>query len=159
MAHRLFLVFLLLLATSCQFFETEKVSSDEIFKDEIKTINWKDVDRYPSFPNCQDNLEKLEQKDCFINTISSHLYQAISKENMVAAREVYDTIKVNFEVGSSGQLSILKIEIDSLLQTQFPDLEMWIFNSVDSLQPVAPAYKRGIPVKTQFTLPVLIQTK
>lgn len=155
--HRIFLVFLLLLATSCQFFETEKVSSDEIFKDEIKTINWKDVDRYPSFTNCEDNLEKLEQKDCFINTISSHLYQSINKENMVVAREVYDTIKVNFEVASTGQLSILQIEIDSLLQNEFPDLEMWILNSVDSLQPVAPAYKRGIPVKTQFTLPVVIQ--
>src|SRR5690606_35910966 len=158
MVHRIFLVFLLLLATSCQFFETEKVSSDEIFKDEIKTINWKDVDRYPSFTNCEDNLEKLEQKDCFINTISSHLYQSINKENMVAAREVYDTIKVNFEVASSGQLYILQIEIDSLLQNEFPDLEMWILNSVDSLQPVAPAYKRGNPVKTQFTLPVVIKT-
>ncbi|HLW33679.1 MAG: hypothetical protein WBA61_13405 [Aequorivita sp.] len=158
MVQRLFLVFLSFLVTSCQFFETEKVSSEEIFEDEIKTINWKDVDRYPSFPNCENSLEKLEQKDCFINTISSHLYKTISREDMVAVREIYDTVKVNFEVGSSGKLSILQIEIDSLLQKEFPDLEMWILNSVDSLQPVAPAYKRGIPVKTQFTLPVVIKT-
>ena len=158
MVQRLFLVFLCILTTSCQFFETEKISSEEIFEDEIKTINWRDVDRYPSFPNCRDHLEKLEQRDCFITTISSHLYKTISQEDMVAVQEIYDTVKVNFEVGSSGRLSIIKIELDSLLQKEFPDLEMWILNSVNSLQPVAPAYKRGIPVKTQFTLPVVIQT-
>lgn len=158
MAHRLFLVFLLLLATSCQFFETEKVSSEEIFNDEIKTINWKDVDRYPSFPECENNLEKQDQKDCFINTVTTHLYQAISDGNLIAAREINDTVEVDFEVDSYGNLSIRNLRIDSLIQKDFPHLRMKILNSIDSLQPVAPAYKRGIPVKTKFTLPVIIKT-
>ena len=158
MAKRFFFIFLLALATSCQFFETEKISSEEIYKEEMGTIDWKDVDRYPSFSNCEGKLEKPEQKECFINTISSHLYQSISHENMVAVREVYDTVKVNFEVSSNGQLSILEIKMDTLLRREFPNLETWLLQSIDSLQPVAPAYKRGIPVKTQFTLPVIIQT-
>lgn len=158
MSHRLFLIFSLILATSCQYFDTEKVSSDEIYKDEIKAINWKDVDRYPSFPLCEAVLEKPEQKDCFIKTISSRLYQNISRDDMIAVREVYDTVKVKFEVGTSGRLSILEIKMDTVLQKEFPDLERLIFNSVDSLQPIAPAYKRGIPVKTQFILPVIVQT-
>ena len=158
MTQRLFLVFLLLLATSCGFFDTEKVSSDIIYEDEMESINWKDVDQYPSFASCTDLLDKPEQKDCFINTISKQLYQDISSRNMVAVREVYDTVKVKFEVGNSGRLSILEIEIDTLLQKEFPDLEKLIIDSVDSLQPVAPAYKRGIPVKTQFVLPVIVST-
>lgn len=158
MKYGFFYTFLLLLATSCQFFETEKVSSEEIYKEEIQTIDWKDVDRYPSFSNCNDSLEKPVQKDCFINTISSRLYQSISHENLVAVREVYDTVKVNFEVASDGKLSILEIKMDTLLQKEFPNLKTWLLQSIDSLQPVAPAYKRGIPVKTQFTLPVIIQT-
>ncbi len=158
MKHALLLVFLSLLATSCQFFETEKVSSEEIYKEEMQTIDWKDVDRYPSFPNCKNTLEKPEQKACFINTISTHLYKSISHENMVAVREVYDTVKVNFEISGEGQLSILEIKMDTLLRKEFPNLETWLLQSVDSLRPVAPAYKRGIPVKTQFTLPVVIKT-
>ena len=158
MKHKFLFVFLLLLATSCQFFETEKVSSEEIYKEEMETINWKDVDRYPSFSNCENALEKPEQKDCFINTISSQLYKSINHEDMVATHEVYDTVKVNFEVSSTGKLSILKIKMDSLLQKEFPNMEKWLLQSIDSLQPVAPAYKRGIPVKTQFTLPVIIRT-
>ena len=158
MKHGFLFVFLLLLATSCQFFETKKVSSEDIYKEEIKTIDWKDVDRYPSFLNCENTLEKPEQKDCFINTINSQLYKSIRKEAMIATREVYDTVKVNFEVSSQGELSILEIKMDTVLQKEFPHLETWLLQSIDSLQPVAPAYKRGIPVKTQFTLPVIIKT-
>ncbi|MEM0518024.1 MULTISPECIES: hypothetical protein [Aequorivita] len=158
MTQRLFFVFLLLLATSCQFFETEKVTSEKIYKEEIKAIDWKEVDRYPSFSNCEDKLEKPEQKNCFINTISSHLYKSISHENIIAVREVSDTVKVNFEISSDGQLHILEIKMDTLLRKEFPGLEKWIVQSIDSLKPIAPAYKRGIPVKTRFTLPVVIQT-
>lgn len=158
MKHVFLFVPLLFLATSCQFFETEKVSSEEIFDQEIKTIDWKEVDRYPSFSNCENALEKPEQKDCFINTISSHLYRSISHDNMVAVRDIYDTVHVKFEVDNNGQLSILQIKMDSLLQKDFPDLSEWIVQSIDSLRPVAPAYKRGIPVKTQFTLPVIVKT-
>lgn len=158
MSNRYPFLFLLVLATSCQFFETEKVSSEEIYSAEIKTIDWKDVDRYPAFSNCKYSLEKPEQKACFINTISTHLYRSISNEGMVAAHEVYDTIKVNFKVDSQGNLYILELKMDTLLEKEFPNLEARLLHSIDSLQPMAPAYKRGIPVSTQFTLPVIIQT-
>jgi len=158
MTYRFFLAIFLLTATSCQFFETEKISSEAILEDEMEAINWKDIDQYPTFPSCNNALDKPEQKECFINTISAHLYQDISQKDLIAIREVYDTIKVRFEIGSSGRLSILEIEIDSLLEKEFPDLEMVIIKSIDSLQPVAPAYKRGIPVRTQFILPVIVQT-
>lgn len=122
------------------------------------TINWQDVDNYPAFSNCKNALEKPEQRDCFINTISTQLYKSISHEGMVAARDVYDTVKVRFEVSKKGELSIREIKMDTLLEKEFPHLETWLLQSIDSLQPVAPAYKRGIPVKTQFTLPVIIKT-
>jgi hypothetical protein len=158
MKHVFLLIFLLLLATSCQFFETEKVSSEKIYKEEMETIDWKDVDSYPSFSNCENALEKPEQKECFINTISTQLYKSLNHEDIVATRDVYDTVKVNFEVSSSGKLSILQIKMDTVLQKEFPNLQTWLLQSIDSLKPVAPAYKRGIPVKTQFTLPVIIRT-
>ena len=149
---------LLVAASSCQYFGTERISSGKIYQEEIKTIDWNDVDSYPSFPNCKNKMDKPQQKECFISTISSHLHQSISHENMVAVREVYDTVKVNFEVASNGDISVLEIKMDTLLQKDFPNLETWILQSIDSLQPVAPAYKRGIPVKTQFRLPVIVQT-
>ncbi len=159
MAYRLFVVVLFFcVATSCQYFETEKISSETIYEEEIKTIEWKEVDRYPSFPACESILEKPAQKECFINTVNSHLYQAISHQDLVAIREVYDTVKVKFEIGSSAQLSIIEIEMDSVLKNDFPDLEMLIRKSIDSIKPLSPAYKRGVPVNTQFTLPIVVQS-
>lgn len=144
--------------SSCQFFETEKISSEETYKEEIQAIDWKEVDQYPVFENCKNNFEKVEQKDCFVSTISSRMYQSISDKNLVATREVYDTILVDFAVSKDGELSIMKIELDSILQNEYPNLKEWILNSIDSLELIAPAYKRGIPVKMQFSLPVVIQT-
>jgi len=48
--------------------------------------------------------------------------------------------------------------MDSLLKNDFPNLETLIHSSIESLKPLAPAYKRGIPVKTRFTLPVIVKT-
>lgn len=158
MIQRLLLVFLIALTTSCQFFETEKVSSEQIYEEEIHAINWTEVDTYPSFSNCENSFDKQAQRDCFINTINKHLFESISQENMLASSELSDTLLVDFEISKDGRLSILNISIDSVLKKDFPQLEKLIFKSIDSLQPIAPAYKRGIPVKTQFTLPVVIST-
>ncbi len=151
-------VFLAQLMSSCQFFETEKISSEETYKEEIQAIDWKDVDQYPIFENCKANFEKAEQRDCFVSTISYQMYESISDKKLVAVREVYDTIYVDFSVSKDGELSIMNIELDSVLQKDYPNLKEWIFKSIDSLELIAPAYKRGIPVKMQFSLPVVIQT-
>ena len=144
--------------SSCQFFETEKISYEETFQEEIQAIDWKEVDQYPVFENCKSSFEKIDQRDCFARTISSQMYQSISDKNLVAVRDVYDTILVDFAVSKNGELSIMKIELDSILQNEYPNLKDWILNSIDSLELIAPAYKRGIPVKMQFSLPVVIQT-
>ena len=47
------LLILSLFFYSCEYFETKKISSETFVKDEIKSINWKDVDQYPIFKNCE----------------------------------------------------------------------------------------------------------
>jgi hypothetical protein len=50
------------------------------------------------------------------------------------------------------------MKIDSLLKVQIPSLATNIIEGIKTLQPIAPAYKRGIPVKTTFKLPLVIKT-
>ena len=50
------------------------------------------------------------------------------------------------------------MQITETIKTEFPLLPRWIEESIDSLHPVAPAYKRGIPVATQFVLPIIVKT-
>ena len=154
----LVLVVLSVLIPSCQFFETEKISSETFLKEEIKSINWKDVDQYPVFLNCESFTEKKQQKNCFENTLSSHLYQVINSENTMVTNELNETLVLDFLVNEKGKLAITSMKIDSLLKVQIPSLAANIIEGIKTLQPIAPAYKRGIPVKTTFKLPLVIKT-
>lgn len=160
MRYRFFLVFLLLaLVSGCNLFDTEKISSEKIFEEEIQAIDWTEVDRYPIFPNCKEDLNENAQKECFIKTINIHLLENLNANKILATREISDTLLIDFEIDERGKLSILEIAMDTLMQQEFPNLKKQIIKSLDSLQPIAPAYKRGIPVKTQFSLPVVILTE
>lgn len=154
----LVLLFLAVFFQSCQYFETEKISSETFIDDEVKSINWKDVDQYPVFINCESLTDKKAQKSCFETTLSSHIYHSINSESTVVTSDLNETLTINFMVDEKGKLTINSMVIDSLLREQIPLLESNILEGMDSIQPIAPAYKRGIPVKTTFILPLIIKS-
>ena len=141
-----------------EYFETKKISSETFVKDEIKSINWKDVDQYPIFKNCELISNKEQQKSCFESTLSSYIYLSINVEETVVTTDLNETLTIDFMVDKKGKLMITSMIIDSLISAQIPLLEKNIKKAMDSIQPIAPAYKRGIPVKTSFQLPLEIKT-
>jgi len=156
-------IFLTLLAAltlvSCQFFETEKISSDEFFDEEIKAIDWEDIDQYPTFPDCEKHTEKLEKKNCFETSLRQYVHRSIGSRNLSTHEDLNDTVLLKFNISKTGEISNLNISLDSLLKQKIPLLEEWFVQSIDSLPKLAPAYKRGIPVETEFTLPVVLKTQ
>lgn len=156
-----YLGFLLMLTllSSCQFFETEKISTETFFEEELKTIDWKTVDQYPAFGACERLTDKEGQKSCFERSLSAHLLKTFSNRNITTSRDLNDTVALSFAISEKGKLAITQIQIDSIIRSEFPSLEEWIYEGIDTLQPVAPAYKRGIPVKTEFMLPIIFKTE
>jgi len=150
---------LVLLTSSCQFFETEKISSETFYEEELKEIDWEDVDQYPSFSVCEEFTEKQNQKKCFETTLSNYIYEAVAAKNIVTNQNINSTVLLDFNISKTGSISNLTIEIDSLLTQKIPLLKVWLAQSIDSLPKMAPAYKRGIPVETKFTLPIVIKTE
>jgi len=144
---------------SCSLFETDKITTETFYEEELKTIDWKDVDRYPAFSNCENLSEKRAQISCFENTLSEYLRQTFGNHNAIAIRDLNDTVHLAFSINNIGKLEVLSIKIDSIVKLEFPLLESWFREGIDTLQSIAPAYKRGIPVATQFTLPIVITTK
>jgi len=156
---RLKFLLILLLATSCQFFNTEKISSDTFYEEEIKAIEWDQVDQYPAFKNCANYTEKAAQKECFESTLGSFVSDFIRSKDLVTHTDLNSTVQLDFIISKTGAIDSLQIAMDSLLQQKIPKLKDWLTHSIDSLPPLEPALKRGIPVKTKFTLPVLIQSE
>jgi len=152
-------LFVVLLCTSCQFFETEKLNTETLYQEELKTIDWKEVDQYPVFSNCENFSEKSAQKNCFERSLAKQIHQAIQRRNIRTVHTLHDTIVLQLEVSKNATIRAHHIEVDSVLFSEIPLLKEWILASVDSMSLVAPAYKRGIPVTTSFALPIVFTTE
>lgn len=159
MKYRFLIIICSLLLASCQYFDTEKISSETFYEEELKTINWEDVDQYPSFKACENLTEKLEQKSCFERTLSEHMYVSIGANKMISNSDIDETILVHFSISEEGKISNLKMSMDSIVKQNFPQMQDWIQESIDSIPHTEPAYKRGIPVVTKFVLPIVIKTE
>ena len=159
MKHKYLAILLSLFLVSCQFFETEKISSETFYKEELKAINWEDVDQYPAFSVCEEFTEKQDQKHCFETTLSRYVYQTIGSKNIITGQDINSTVLLAFNISNTGEISNLNIKMDTVIGKEIPLLRQWLVQCIDSLPQVAPAYKRGIPVNTKFILPVVIKTE
>lgn len=137
--------------------ETKKVSSETFLKEELKTINMSELDEYPTFESC-DYLEDKEEKWlCFEQKLASNFYKYLQSQTLVFSQAMQDTVWVKIAVNAEGAPKIDNILIPVSVKQDLPKLDVWLHQSLDSLPKIYPAIKRGIPVKTTFKLPVVIQ--
>lgn len=151
----LFLLFLV--TTSCDYFDVKKTSSEAILNEELKTFNWSEVDEYPSFSICESEASKAAKKGCFQNTLIQAITENIKTDTIVVSQNLSDTLVIKFQISDKGKLSVLDFKVDSIVLSEIPNIRQLINSGLDSLPRIYPAIKRGQQVKTEFTLPVVIQ--
>lgn len=157
--NRALLVVFLLSLTSCEYFETRKITSEEILFEETKELNWHEVDQYPTFEECRDVLEADAAKACFGEKVASYFYAHLESKQPVVTQALNDTVHLYLKISEKGIPAIDSMEVDSLVIAQLPEIKSWLTQSVDSLPKIYPATKRGIPVVTTFKMPVVIQAE
>lgn len=155
---RLLLVFFILL-TSCDFFQSKKVSTEALLEEEMQAINWKDVDDYPSFADCEGVTTKPEKKMCFENYLYDLLTSNLDAQKIVVTEDVSDTVTLKIHIDKEGKFTIKTIDMDSLTRAQIPELDSILRHSFDSLPKLYPAIKRSQQVATEFSLPVIVNIK
>ncbi len=144
---------------SCQFFEKKIPSEQELFEKQIKQINWKEVDEYPSFVDCDKLSDKNLRKQCFFEFMANTIQEKLSIDTLATLYPDLDTIEVKVTIYPDATLQFEPqfkndsvaydiIKIDSILKIKLKDFPK-----------VNPALKRGLPVKTQFVLPVIIKSE
>lgn len=149
----------LFLLVSCDWLPSKEAKTQKIVENELRSIDWNDVDQYPLFDSCDETVSKQEQKACFESTLLQNLAMAMQDVDFVLNKEVQTTLYVDFLVDANGEISVLEIDRDSLLEKQLPKFNGIITQSLNSLPNPAPALKRGIPVRTRFRLPLQLTTK
>jgi|SRR5699024_6291745 len=156
---RFLLIFIAFSLFSCKEFETKKVSSSEIVQEEIKHIDWKNLDTYPSFSICENFSSKTEKRNCFEQEISKHIFEVLAHHQVSLKDSIREEMILNIEISKEGIPSLNHISVSDSLKNQIPDLEKWLNEAVDDLPEIYPAEKRGIPVSSDFKLPLVIQSE
>lgn len=151
-------LFLLLAVMGCKQFETQRISSEDILREESQELNWKEVDQYPAFEECREYLQEESAKACFGQKVKEYVYARLEDKQPVVTRAIHDTLLLHLIITHDGQARIDSLEVDSTVVEQLPEINSWIQQSIDSLPQIYPATKRGIPVTTKFRIPLVIQT-
>lgn len=149
---------LIAILMSCSYFEKNKLDTQTLVEDELQSINWSDVDVYPSFANCEDLLSNSDKRNCFQNTLISHINNKLSEHVLVVSETVNDTVLLTLNCSNEGILTINNIKIKPETKVQLQNIDSIILSGFDSLPKLYPAIKRSQPVATQFTLPIVIKT-
>ncbi|HLF50690.1 hypothetical protein [Flavobacterium sp.] len=150
-------ILLSLLFNSCQYFDKQVPSQEELLKKELKSINWNEVDEFPSVSECEKIKDEAMRKQCFFEFLTQTIQQKLSIDTLSVLYPELDTIEVKVTVFPDATMRFEPqfpkdsvaydtIKIDSILHARLVDFPK-----------VNPAIKRGIPVKTQFVLPVILK--
>lgn len=148
----------LVLLGSCNF-ETKKISSEEVLKLESQTLNWKEVDEYPAFEDCQQETQLNAARDCFERKVAENIYAYLARQQPVVTNSIDDTLYLHIQINREGKPEIESMEIDTTVTNQLPDIRTWLHQSIDSLPKIYPASKRGVPVSTKFKMPILVKAE
>lgn len=157
MVQRLvFAIAIILLFNTCDFI-SPKATSLQNRNIDIAAIDFTTVDDYPLFLACKDLDDKSLQFDCFGKQIINNLKQLVHlKSNQIPAT-FSDTVTVDLLVGQDYRIKISRIQSSVAVQKFLPNLDSILTTSVSMLPSVMqPAIKNGIPVKSQFQLPVIL---
>ncbi|MFV8353239.1 hypothetical protein ACNQGB_13180 [Flavobacterium sp. XS1P32] len=154
-----YLFFVFLIFNSCQYFDKQIPSEKELLQKELKSINWKEVDEYPSVVDCEKIEDKKQRQQCFFEVLTQLIQDKLRVDTLSILYPELDTIEVKVTIFPNATMQFEpqfpkdsvaydKTKIDSILKVRLVDFPK-----------INPAIKRGIPVKTQFILPVILKVE
>ena len=160
MKKTILIVFLsVFLSNSRQYFDKKVPSEKDLLQKELKAINWKEVDEYPSIVDCENIEDKTQRQQCFFECMTQLIQEKLDSDTLSIMYPELDTIEVKVTIFPNATMQFEPqfpkdsvaydtVKIDSILKSRLVNFPK-----------VNPAIKRGIPVKTQFILPVILKVE
>lgn len=152
----LLLFSILFLLVSYWYLEKKIPSRQDLLQKELKNINWNEVDEFPSVDSCNTIDNKEDCQRCFFNYLIQIIREKLNVDTLSLIYPHMDTIRLKVTVFPDSKIQFdsqdfgyqNQSKIDSILSNRLPDFPE-----------IHPAIKRGIPVKTQFVLPIVLPVK
>lgn len=152
------LLVLLLLLASCQYFNSQVPDADTLLEQELQSINWNQVDEWPSFDSCDSLVGKDQKNQCFLSQLNQLIQEKLNTDTLAILYPQIDTLQLkvtvlpnatfDFQAPNDQTNPYSNAALDSIFKARLVDFPK-----------VHPAVKRGIPVKTQFVVPVILNVE
>lgn len=153
---KILFLFLFLGLISCDTIFSKK--QEEIKnKTVLKPIDFKSIDAYPLLPECKELSSRIQQEQCFYTMLSKRIQESINKTPILLDSENSGSIIVKLQVSELGKITISSIAISDKIKQNRIKLDSLIRMSVVNIPEITPATKTGIPVTSEFTLPIIIR--
>lgn len=145
----------LLLLSSCQWFESKGSMTQKLIRQDMESIDWNQVDKFPLYDECDENASKVSQERCFTESVKAHLEQ-IFKTLTIDHRDALSKLTaIKIAVDTTG--SILLEEVIRKEQESDNTFDLLLRDSIGKLPKLYPALKRGLPVRVSCMVPIQIE--
>lgn len=148
-----------LLFISCQFFDKKIPSEKELLEKELKSINWKEVDEFPSIPDCEAIEDKMQRQQCFFEFMAQEIQEKLSKDTLYVLFPELDTLDIKVTIYPNSTLQFESQFPKDSLDYDIVKMDSILKSRLVNFPKIHPAIKRGVPVKTQFILPVILKVE
>lgn len=150
-------LFFVFLVVSCQYFDAQAPDENVLLQEELNKINWSEVDQYPSIFKCDTIQDKDFQKQCFFENLVQTIQERIGIDTIQMMYPKADTIDVKVTINADSTLKFEAQQPKDSITYDFVKIDSILKNRLSDFPKVEPAIKRGIKVKTQFVVPVIIK--
>jgi hypothetical protein len=134
-------------------------SEKELLQKELKAINWKEVDEFPSVADCEKIENKIQRQQCFFEYMTQLIQQRLNIDTLSILYPELDTIEVKVTVFPNSRIIFEPLFPKDSVAYDIVKIDSILKARLVGFPKINPAIKRGIPVKTQFILPVILKVE
>lgn len=147
-------VFLSVFILSCQSKASQQLDEEVLLQEELEKIDWSKVDTYPTVDQCDTIADEKLKKDCFFDYVTQNLQVRLNQDTITGNFENLETLKILVTVDPDAKVYFQLYEIPDSLQGMTKAIDEFLIKQSKDFSVVHPALKRGVPVKSQFVVPV-----
>ena len=153
------IIFCFVFLSSCQLFDKKVPDEQDLLQQELQKINWNEVDAYPTVTSCESINDQEAQKQCFFDYLTQLIQQRISIDTLHILYPEIDTISVKVTIQPDATVAFETLKPEETVSYDIEVIDSILQNRLIDFPKIEPAIKRGIKVKSQFILPVIIKVE
>ncbi|KZE82747.1 hypothetical protein HX017_16060 [Myroides marinus] len=138
----------------CQTKSNPRMDEEIMLKEELDKIDWTKVDTYPTVDLCDTITDIQLKKECFFDYVTQNLQVRLNQDTITGNFDNLDTLKILVTVQPDSKVKFQLYEIPDSLQGMTKAIDEFLQRQSKDFSVVHPALKRGVPVKSQFVVPV-----